>query len=495
MRRLQLILISVFIVSALPVWAFDSSEYRQNTYGPPNHYCDPARSLSSNGAGTLGDPWNLMQCQTQPVAGDVVGLLPGVGTLQATNDDQLIAFQPRRSGTSSSRIIYVTKYAAVALANVATNANRTEIRHNGLPETNQQGSGTGGPLYGSNGQSYITYDGLFSDMAQARIHEDSGLIRVENATGIHVRNFVVKGTAEQVWSNPVIYRPQGARDTVLSNFRAYDFTNSSSFGQPSLFCDSYGDENFVIEHFEISNVGKGIFMKGPHPTTPPYQYINYGIIRYGIIKNGIGGLRFGTVHPSHFVDVQYVLSYGHSDYGLMFSNEIAGYRQNIRLNHVTIIGGPAAGNQYGGIYIKPDTGMGNRIENSIIDAPIQNNIFTEETSYSEFTSDYNGFARPSTPQFYFNGTITSLSSWRSNTSNDSHSFYSNTASNDIFINRAGGDYRVALGHAALTADSRGGEIGAYAGSEIVGVDISGSGSGSGSGDITPPVAPTGIRIQ
>lgn len=493
MRRiLPLMIILALGLYALPALAFDPSDYRQDTYGPPNHYCDPTRLLASNGAGTLGDPWNLTQCQTQPVAGDVVGLLPGVGTLQATNDDQLIAFQPRRSGTSTNRIVYVTKYAAVALVNVATNPNRTEIRHNGLPETNQQGSGTGGPLYGSNGQSYITYDGLFSDMAQARIHEDSGLIRVENATGIHVRNFVVKGTAERVWSNALIYRAQGTIGTVLSNFRAYDFTNSADFGQPSVFCASYGDENFLIEHFEISNVGKGIFLKGPYPTTPLYQYINYGVIRYGIVKNGIGGFRFGTVHPSHLVDVQYVLTYGNSDYGLMFSNEIAGYRQNVRLNHVTVVGGPTGSNQYGGIYIKPDTGTGNRIENSIIDAPIENNIFSEETNYSDFISDYNGFSRPSTPQFYLNTNITSLSGWRSSTSNDAHSVFYNTTSTDIFVNRAGSDYRVVPGHPALTASSTGSQIGAYAGSETVGVDL--SGSTGGTGDLTPPTAPTGLHI-
>lgn len=491
-KLLPLMLISGLAIYALPAMAFDPSEYRQNTYGPPNHYCDPARSLSSNGSGTLGDPWNLTQCQTQPVAGDVVGLLPGVGTLQATDDDQRIAFQPTHSGTPNSRIVYVTKFAAVALSNVETNPNRTEIRHNGLPETNQQGSGTGGPLYGSNGQSYITYDGLYSDMAQAHIHEDSGLIRVENARGIHVRNFVVKGTAERVWSNAVLYRPQGATDTVLSNFRAYDFTNSSNFGQPSLFCDSYGDENFLIEHFEISNMGKGIYMKGPHPTTPPYMYANYGTIRYGVVKNGISGMRFGFIHDSNFLDVHHVLLYGHSDSGLTFSNELGQYRRNVRLNYMTIVGGPAGPNQYGAIYIKADLGTGNRIENSIIDAPIQNNIISEDTNYSaDFVSDYNSYSRPSTPQFYLSGSMSSLSSWRSSTSNDTHSTYYNTATTDIFLNRAGADFRVAPGHAALSASSTGGQIGAYAGTEPVGVDI----SGSGTTDRTPPVPPTGVRIQ
>lgn len=492
-RLLPLMLISGLVAQTIPALAFDPSEYRQNTYGPPNHYCAPARSLTSNGTGTLNDPWNLTQCQTEPVAGDVVGLLPGVGTIQATNDDQIIAFQPRRSGTVNNRIIYVTRYAAVALQNVANNPNRTEIRHNGLPEANQPGSGTGGPLYGSNSQSYITFDGLFSDMAYARIHEDSGLIRIENATGIHVRNFVVKGTAEHVWSNAVIYRPQAARDTVLSNFRAYDFTNSSDFGQPSLFSAAYGDENFLIEHFEIINVGKGIFTKSEHPTTGQWTHMNYGTIRYGVIANGIAGMRFGSTHPSHFLDVHHVLIHSHSDNGIVWSNENSGDRRNVRLDYMTIVGGPSGGNQYGGIYIKSDTGSGNRIENSIIDAPVAYNLLTEETNFADFIANRNVYSGPSTPDFFLNSTgITSLAAWRSVSGQDANSQFANTSSNDIFVNRNGGNFRVSPGHAALSASSTGGQVGAYAGSEIVGVDI--AGANTGGGDTTAPSPPTGLRV-
>src|SRR5262245_34763814 len=55
---------------------FDVSEYRQNTYGVPNLYCDPTRALSDDGVGTEEDAYNLAQCAQLPVAGDVVGILP-----------------------------------------------------------------------------------------------------------------------------------------------------------------------------------------------------------------------------------------------------------------------------------------------------------------------------------------------------------------------------------------------------------------------------------
>ncbi len=463
--------------------AFDSSEYRQNTYGAPDYYCDPARSLASNGTGTLGDPWNLNQAMTNPVAGDVVGFLPGVGTIAATDSDQVIAFQPTHSGTVNNRIVYVTKYAAVALgatpADVAANANRTEMRHDGTAETNLQGSGTGGPLYGSSiGFDYITYDGFFTDMAYAHIHEDSGVIRVERCTGVHFKNFVVKGTAEQVWSNAMVYRANGSTDTVLSNFMVHDFTNTSDFGQGSAFCASYGDENFIMEHFDIKNVGKGIYMKGPYPTTPGTEtHWNNGIIRYGKVYDGTAGFRFGSVDATTFVDVHHVLTYGNTDTGVVFSNELGTYRRNVRMDHMTVVGGSAGANQYGAFYLKADTGQGNRIENSIVDCRVGAgyNFFSEETNASfaaDFVTNYNGFSRNSADLANYQDTTdyTTIAGWRTASSNDANSAFYNVTSSDIFNNRASNDYTIAAGHAALTADSAGGQIGAYEGGHVIGVD-------------------------
>jgi len=92
LRRVLPIMVLAMGAEALPAAALDLSDYRQNTYGPPNHYCNPTRPLSSNGTGTLADPWNMSQCATQPVAGDVVGILPGVSVdLPTTNS---AAFPP-----------------------------------------------------------------------------------------------------------------------------------------------------------------------------------------------------------------------------------------------------------------------------------------------------------------------------------------------------------------------------------------------------------------
>lgn len=475
-------------------YAFDATEYRQATYGPPNHYCDVTLSIAApSGSGTLGDPWNLTRCMSEPVAGDVVGILPGVSVdLPAPNGDTVVAFSPANSGTSGSRIVYVTKYAAVALSNVDSNANRTELRHAGAAAIGAgDGDGTGGATFGAISKNYVTFDGFFVDMAHAHPDSDTGVIRAELSTGLHFRNFVIKGTAETIYSNAIMYRPNGATDTVLSNFKAYDFTNSGGLGQPSVFCDSYGDENFIIEHFEITNVGKGIYMKGPYPTTPGTEtHWNNGVIRYGIVKNGVSGMRFGSVDPVTFVDVHHVLIYGHTDTGITFSNELGAYRRNIRLDHLTIVGGAAGANQWGPVYIKTDTGTGNRIENSILDVRVGAGytLYSEETNASyatDFVSDYNGFSRDSASLAHNQNSTdyTTIAAWRTASSNDANSAFYNVSSSDIFNNRASNDYTIAAGHAALTADSAGGQLGAYEGGHVIGVDTSSAYSAGVSGNV------------
>ena len=90
---------------------------------------------------------------------------------------------------------------------------------------------------------------------------------------------VIKGARVTVASNPVLYRPNDCQDTVLSNFRAYDFVNDptgSATPQGALFSDQYGDRNVLIEHFEIRNTGLGPFFKG----TAEGRF-NYGTVQIG----------------------------------------------------------------------------------------------------------------------------------------------------------------------------------------------------------------------
>jgi len=503
-RFFKFILISTFVVSALPALAFDPSDYRQNTYGPPNHYCDPTRSLTNNGTGTVGDPWNMSQCATQPVAGDVVGVLPGVSVrIPTTNNDNFPAFNPSNSGTSTNRIVYVTKYAAVALAGVETNANRTELRHNGSMPTivNGVGSGTGCAMYGSNGRNYITFDGFYTDMAQAYMKEDSGVIRAENATGIHFRNFVIKGANLTVASNAILYRPQNTVDIVLSNFKAYDFHNNgtgSNTPQPAAFSDQYGDRNFLIEHFEISNGDNGPFLKGTAPSNVNY---NYGTIRYGIIRNMTAGcLRFNDFDAANLTTVHHILCYDYGAYGMALSSETTDPR-NVLFHHNTFARGNSTNiNQHGPVYIKNAASMSNvTIRDSIFDldnGTYGNMVDGGENPAPRPTMNYNVYTKNggATNWSHNGANYTTIAAWRTAVSptQEANSFVSTTP---LFTNRNGADFTIASGHAALTASSTGGQLGAYEGGVIVGVDTTGASSAPAPVDLTPPAAPIGTRIQ
>jgi hypothetical protein len=485
--------VAAFLACATSAFAqFDASEYRQNTYGPPTHYCDPTRALNNPGNGTLASPWNLNQAMTLAAAGNVVGFLPGVGVpMVSTNNDNLPTFRPINEGTSTNRIVFVTRYAAVALPNVATNPNRTQLRHNGTRAvaTGVGESGTGSAMYGAYQTDYITFDGFFVDMAEAQPKGDSGVIRVENSRGVHFRNFEIKGTRTNMGSNPIIYRPQNAFDTVLSNFRAYDFSNDTSNSntpQRALFSDQYGDQNFLIEHFEIRNTERGIFLKGTASGA-----FNYGRIRYGIVSNLFECFRFNDLHPTQVTTLEYSLCHdvvgGGTGSGFTLSSETTPAR-NLLVHHITVARMRSADMINGGVYAKNSISSNVVIRDSIFDLDNGRNghaISFGEVSTLPTTLNFNGYTKNgANVTFAYSGVeYSSIASWRSASGRDTNSQILGAG---LFVNRTNGDFRVTPGHAAMTASSTGGQLGAYAAGVQIGVVVNTTAG--------TPTAPTGLRI-
>lgn len=481
--------------------AFDASDYRQNTYGAPDYYCDCTRSLASSGAGTLGDPWNINQAMANAVAGDVVGFLPvGVGTPvdmaapSASGYSEIPAFNPANSGTGSAnanRIIFVTKYAAVKLwnddpANIGTNTSRTELRHAGTAAvaTGSTETGTGGAIYGAHTRNYITYDGFFVDMAEAETKGDTGVLAAQGCTGVTFENFVVKGKTTNCQSNPIIYRPEEAVDTILRNFAVYDFSNDptgSDTPQSGLFSDQYGDRNFLIEHFYISNLDMGIFLKGAGFN----GNLNYGTIRYGIIKDSASFFRFNALHATETTTVQYCLAYNSigarpkplSPDGIVFDVIAAGQLRNLTIDHCTIakIDG-TDGNCNGALNTEDNTISGSVvITNNIFD--IDNGAFGNQVSFLTTlpaTLDYNFYYKNGgTETYVYNGSsYNTFSGWQTATSRDANSV---EGASSPFTDRPNDNYTINTGHAAYTMSSTGGQVGCYAGSETVGLETTASG--------------------
>jgi hypothetical protein len=484
---------------------FDSSDYRQNTYGVPNRYADPTRALNNPGAGTLANPWNLSQAMNLAVAGDVVGILPGVSVLlPAPNHVRFPAFNPINSGTANARIIFVTKYAAVGLPNVATNPNRTQLRHAGTRAvaTGDTEQGTGGPTMGSYFMNYITFDGFYIDLAEAQPKGDGGVIRTEHTIGVQFKNFEIKGINANMQSNPIIYRPQYSRDNVLSNFRVYDFSNDrtgSNTGQDGLFSDQYGDANFLIEHFEIRNTQNGIFTKGS--ATYEDVRLNYGTIRYGIISNVLGCYRFHALDTTFITTLEYNICYDESGsslapgVGINLSSELTP-AINLLIHHNTVARVNSTVNTTSGAIGSYSTGIGNNvvIRDNLVDVnsggPYGRLIDFGAISTLPSVLNYNGYYKNgATLTWGFNGTeYNTFSSWRSATNRDANS---QVLASSPFVDRANANFTITPGHPAKTMSSTGGEIGAYAGSETVGVMMpTGTYPSTGVTPTPPPPTPT-----
>jgi hypothetical protein len=495
-RVLPLILILMMVgVFARPALAaFDPSEYRANTYGPPTHYCDPTRPLSSAGAGTLANPWNLDQAMRLAVAGNVVGILPGVSVrLPSTNNDNIATFRPYNSGTASARIVYVSRFAAVALADVANNPNRTQLRHDGVRAvaTGASETGSGSAIMGSYNTNYVTFDGFFIDMVEAQPKSDGGVIRAENSRGTHFRNFEIKGTRTNMGTNPVLYRPNNAQDTVLSNFRVYDFSNDTSNSntpQRGLFSDQYGDQNFLIEHFEIRNTERGIFLKGTYNGT-----FNYGTIRYGIVSNVVECFRFNDLDPVNVTRLEYSLCHdvipGGIGTGVSLSAETSSPR-NILVHHVTVARMQSADLINGGLYARRGMDVNVQFRDNLIEldnGPYGHGVAMAEISTMPAMLDYNGYYKNgSTVTFAFNNVeYNNINTWRSVTGRDQNS---QVLTSSPFVDRVNRNFRIAAGHPAMTMSSSGGQLGAYGGPEVPGVDL-----GNGP-TYTLPAAPTNVRI-
>jgi hypothetical protein len=484
---------------------FDTSLYRQNTYGPPDRYCDPCKSRSDNsGGGTSeSDTWNVDQAKANATAGMVVGFLPvGSGTpvdLAAPISTHVPAFNPTNSGTGtadSNRIIFVTKYAASAIVAdvgkvaVETDTRRTELRHAGAPATiaaDGQGGGesdTGGAIIGANARNYITYDGFYFDMEHCEIKEDSGVIATQDCTGITIKNFAIKGKTVGVASNCVLYRPGDTVDDVLSNFYVWGFHNNatangnpSNAPQPALFSDQYGSRNFLIEYFDIDDCDRGIFCKGQSSFDQPDE-LNYGTIQYGRVTDTSYPVAFNAMDPTHITYVRYCLFYGTNEQtsqpgnpvqfggdGINFDTISEAQQRNVEFDHITMAKVTNAPSTSAAFYVDNPNGLsaepnGVKLTNSILDVDSGPFVFliylhTAE-DFEEANRNYyckNG----SSIIFSRNGATLTFAQWQAATGQDANSVASNTSP---FVDRANNDFNVT--GAALTLADDGGQVGCFA---------------------------------
>lgn len=487
----MILAVLLLLIPSVAFGAVDLSRYRTATYGSPTHYCDPTRSLASSGSGTSGDPWNMSQCATQPVAGNVVGVLsigngvnPGVPvSMSPSGSYNIPAFNPTNAGTAGNPIVYVAEYPAISLshATIKSNNNRTELRHSGTDDA-ACAVGTGGPMFGSYLKDYITLDGFYVDMAHVGHRNDGGVMMIWHANNVTVKNFVIDGKTTDCESNCTMLRTEATDNMVITNFALYDYANplngclTSQRGEASMH---YAAHNYEISHFLIDNTERGIFPKGSVDNSH-----NYGVIKYGIIRNVISCLSFNDFHDTNLTTLQNVLCHDWEQYGIHI-NPLGTDPRNFLLDHVTVADGSCPDiNCFGPLYIVQGASATNvTITNSIWDWVSGTWGFGVEAEgyHGTYpTANYNGYYRAGNALRWKYDTSTSrtpLSAWQTATGQEANS---QTLSSDPFTTRASNVFTIAGGHAALTASSTGGEIGAYGGlgSTVLGPDTTDSGGTS-----------------
>lgn len=455
---------------------FDTTEYRTSTYGAPTHYCDPTKT--TNGAGTSGDPWQPSQAMSDAVAGNIVGWLAGqTAALAHSTSTQTPTLNPINSGTAGNPIVHVTRYAAIALTNVTTNALRTQLRHDGtgvFANGPSSESGSGASMYGSNGKNYIIWDGFYVDVDDAEIASDTGCITARECTGVQFRNFYIKSKLLFCNSNAVLYRPNNCVDTVLRNFIMEDHSNDGSGGttpQAGLASDQYGDQNFTIEYGLVRNSTRGFYTKG---TAAGGTAFNYGLMRYLTIHGCDIGLAFNAWDPNvlHMLTVHHILIYDYDSVGIFIGTNHP-TAENQLIHHLTVANGSATGGgATGPIYIATQTTAFSNFEirDSIFDwanagagRAVEGGDYGEATFY---TCDHNRYFRVGASVTWTRGasTATSIAQWRTLAGGGTQELNSDTLASDPFTSRASDDYTIATGSAALlTADSAGGQLGCYEG--------------------------------
>lgn len=522
------ILVLCVLLVAQVASAFDTSAYRAITYGrSPDRYCDPTKSLADSSGDGLseGTAWNLTQCQTQPTAGQIVGVMPGVSVNLAASASVLVpAFYPRNSGSSGSPIIYVTKYAAVALgstiADITASANKTQLRHDGAGVTC---TGTaGGAILGIvGGTDYTYFDGFYIDVASAKTIPDSGVLMsraasgANPATGNRFLNMVIVGDPTMNCdSNCVVWRPDTDVDTILSNIWIDSFVNHPSgcaLGQPSWASDMYGSQNYTIKNTYLTNSSgsgtyNGWFAKG----TGAFGAFNYGTMQYNLIDGADNCLRMNDWDASGLTTIHNNLCQNYGTSGITFGSETT-HPRNVLVHHNTIAVG-CTGLGCGGIVLNAHTGEGTTslatrnvtTRDNLVDVTSgSQRMFVDAQTFNAniSTINYNGYyTAGGAPKWGFNGSsgITTLAGWQAVTGTPDLNVAA-ILSSDPFVNRASNNFHCT--GTCATMSSTGGEVGAYGGlgSNVLGLDlgdVSSGATGSGSTRISGSLRFFGsVRIQ
>lgn len=434
----------------------------------PTIYAAP----TAQGSGTGASEANAVALETamaNAVAGDVVGLVPGVYSRARSNGDRFFpAYRFTNSGTSGNPIIAVGKYDA--LLNYADTGVRTEIRISDPVSVSAEGNI---PAIGANSfNSYCQFRNLVLDQTYCPPPPSNGSMYL-GGTSNRARKCVFLQITVPTSDN---YNSIFTQDSngMMIDYCVFSGGSASGHRNAAAFTAYYA-ANMLVEHNTFSDVSAGPNFKGAL-LGPPRQY-NSGTIRYNkVFDCSTSGIIVDSTDATlqTYVYQNIVVRAGH--YGILIDNALN--PANYTVQNVSIYNNTLVNCTLSNFITQPFTGTyGGHVFRDNISA------FTSSTAAiacdlqshtsSDFTTlDYNLYWESGTSaQFIQNSTTsTGLAAWKTATGKETHS----TEGSPNFTNAASDIYTLSV---ADTGSSTGGARGAYiTGTELIGAVEAAGGS-------------------
>jgi hypothetical protein len=436
----------------------------------PTIYAAPTAQGSGNGS-SEANATTLASALSSATAGAIIGVLPGVYSRAGGAERYSPAWRATNSGTSSNPIIVVAKYSAIDLAGKAAgqawtssdftavfaHSNRSELRHTG---SSSNGGGTGGPAFGSIDVNYVHWIGFCADEQNAAPHRDTGLAILWSTTGSKVMRCVLYARDPGYTSDTGDNHPN-VRLEFATNCTVSDNALSGSFAGNGLnHCcvQRYRATGTIVEHNFTAGLYNGIFLKD-EPNTSWNE-----IVRFNYCANPTYGIYIRNCNE------------GRADLDRVYQNLLVGCSEpivlqidgyNVQVDNNTVV---APMTNFGGSQgvIAYFQGTGCRFQNNIFVGTLGSAFIDQQFRSAAVTpSNYNRFWRTGTAfgARYNGSTYSAIANWRTATGQDVNS----TIGDPLFVNQAGGNYRLQAGSPCLTLSSTSGPVGCYiTGNETIG---------------------------
>lgn len=450
----------------------------------PTIYAAPADV--GNGSGSSeANAMDLATALTNAVAGDIVGLIPGVYSRQSPGGMGRfnVAWNPTNSGSSGNPIRFVAKYAAVAYQ--SNSSLWTEMQADLIS------GGYGSPAFGSQGRDYIEWLGVYAsdESGHSASADDTSVCVLSSADHCVVQYCLIRGDGAKWGANN--YHGVTCEDCVNPTVSYNDIRNyyTGSVGATNANgCGVMLDHTAggLVEHNTFTDCGAAVFHKRADASGGgSYNHGNW-IVRFNRVIDCQFGIRFDSNHSTGettwTVNVYQNLITG-TALALCIGNSSSDLVGKVRFQNNTIASATGSHDAPLALLLHPSAGQGFGYWNNIFSVG-EHGVYKEAsgTAWDDtaLDSQHNVWHSNSGAFWYQDGPTYTYTNWTDNgMEGDSPA---SITSDPLFTNAAGGIYTLQAGSPARDLgvdllDLQGGGTSAsiHAGCYVTGLETIGTG--------------------